>query len=188
VVFIPSTLASGHPAPLVVALHGATGDSDESLQANRDAAERAGVIVIAPSSDGVTWDAIRGLYGNDLERVDQALAQVFRHCAIDPRRIAISGFSDGATYAVSVGLVNGDLFTHIIAHSAGFIIPGRPHGRHKVFIAHGTKDQILPIDQCGRHIATVLGGEGYDVRFVEFDGGHAVQPEIVGQAMHWFAG
>jgi phospholipase/carboxylesterase len=186
-VFVPSSVRGDHPAPLMLALHGATGDSDEALRANRDAAEAAGVIVLAPSSEGVTWDAIRGLYETDFDRIDQTLAHVFQHCSVDSHRLAISGFSDGASYAISLGLVNGDLFTHVIAHSAGFIIPGHPHGHPKIFMAHGRQDRILPIDTCGRRIAAELQRDGYDVQLAEFDGGHMVRPEMVDRAMHWFA-
>ncbi len=187
-VFVPSTVQVGTPTPLLLALHGATGDSAEALRTNHDAAEAAGVIVVAPSSEQVTWDAIHGLYESDFAHIDQTLAQVFQHCFVDKHHLAISGFSDGATYAVSLGLVNGDLFSHIMAYSAGFIIPGRPHGNPKIFMSHGLQDTILPIDHCGRRIATELRREGYDVQFVEFDGGHTVRPEMVERAMHWFAG
>jgi phospholipase/carboxylesterase len=57
-----------------------------------------------------------------------------------------------------------------------------------VFMAHGTRDTILPIDRCGRRISTQLKQDGYDVEFVEFDGGHAVRPELVERAMQWFMG
>jgi phospholipase/carboxylesterase len=188
IVLVPATVTIGRPAPLLLAFHGATMSVAESLDANTDAVTQAGVILVAPSSEGITWDAIRGGYGVDLQRADDAISHVFHHCAVDPRHVAISGFSDGATYAISVGLVNGDLFTHIIAHSAGFIIPGERHGRPAAFIAHGTRDQILPIERCGRHIATELAHDGYNVQFVEFDGGHQIRAENVQRAMRWFVG
>jgi predicted esterase len=34
--------------------------------------------------------------------------------------LAVSGFSDGASYALSIGPANGDLFTHVMAFSPGF--------------------------------------------------------------------
>jgi phospholipase/carboxylesterase len=185
-IFVPSIVRPDRPTPVVLALHGATGDSDEALRTNHDAADAAGVIVVAPSSEGVTWDAIHGFYGNDFARIDQTLAMVFGHCLIDTRRVGISGFSDGASYALSLGLVNGDLFTHIVAYSAGFIIPGRPHGHPRVFIAHGLQDHILPIDRCGRRIAKELQDDGYVVEFTQFDGGHTVRADVVDRAMHWF--
>ena len=98
------------------------------------------------------------------------------------------GFSDGATYAISLGIINGDVFTHIIGHSAGFIIPGNIHGRPKVYMSHGRQDPILPIDQCGRRIAAQLTRQAYVLRFDEFDGGHMASPEIRETAMSWFVG
>jgi len=155
----------------------------------RDAAVAAGVIMIAPSSEDRTWDAILGQsFAGDCERIDRALTEVFRHCAVDPHRLAIAGFSDGATYALSLGVVNGDLFTHIIAYSPGFMIPGDRHGRAQVYISHGRNDPILPFERCGQRLATELKHDGYPVEFVPFDDGHAVPPEIAQRATRWFAG
>jgi phospholipase/carboxylesterase len=35
--------------------------------------------------------------------------------------VALGGFSDGASYALSLDLTNGDLFASLIAFSPGFI-------------------------------------------------------------------
>jgi len=175
-------------APFFLALHGASGSGDSMMRAARGPAEAHGVIVLSPSSRDGTWDAIRGRFSYDADRIDQLLDQAFDRCAIDPSRLAIGGFSDGATYAISLGLINGDLFTHIIAHSPGFIIPGVPHGKPKVFVSHGRQDPILPIDQCGRRIVAQLKRAGYDPRYDEFDGGHTASPEMRDRAMAWFTG
>lgn len=188
VLFVPSTYRATRPAPFVLALHGATLSSETALRANHDAAERHGIVVLAPSSHGVSWDAIREDFGVDLAMIDRALAQSFSQCNIDPTRLAVSGFSDGATYAVSLALINGDLFTHCMAYSAGFIIPGPPRGKPKFFLSHGRDDRILPIDQCGRRIVAALKHDGYGVRFEEFDGPHTIPPGMVDTATAWFLG
>jgi len=54
-----------------------------------------------------TWDVILGQYGPDIAFIDSALAQTFSRYAFDPNHIAV-GFSDGASYALSVGITNGD--------------------------------------------------------------------------------
>ncbi len=79
------------------------------------------MIVLAVDSHQKTWDMIRGGYGADIAFIDKALAQTFTRYAIAPNRVAIAGFSDGASYALSVGITNGDLFTHVIAFSPGFM-------------------------------------------------------------------
>jgi len=185
--YVPEPFRPNRPAPFVLALHGATGSGRAALNANRESADRRGIVVLAPTSQEFTWDAVHGSYGEDLARIDRALGETFRRCAIDPRRLAISGFSDGATYAVSLGRVNGDLFSHVLAYSAGFIIPGEPHGKPRFFLSHGRSDPILPIDRCGRRIAAELRDEGYVVRFDEFEGGHRVTPGIIRDATTWFA-
>jgi phospholipase/carboxylesterase len=185
ILYVPPGDAA-RPAPFFLALHGATGSGDTMLRGTRAAADAHGVIVLSPSSRDYTWDAIRGPYGDDFALVDRLMNEVFDRCAIDPARVAVGGFSDGATYAVSIGLENGDVFTHVVGHSAGFVIPGAPHGKPKVFLSHGRQDRILPIDQCGRRIAAQLERQRYDVRFDEFDGGHTASPEMREAAMQWF--
>jgi phospholipase/carboxylesterase len=188
ILFVPSTYDPTRAAPFFLALHGATGSGDSMLRGSRAAAEAHGVVMLSPSSRNYTWDAIRGPWGEDFARIDQLMSDVFDQCAIDATRVAVGGFSDGASYALSVGLQNGDVFTHVVGHSAGFIIPGTPHGKPKVFLSHGRQDPILPIDQCGRRIAAQLKREGYELRFDEFDGGHIATPDMREAAMKWFVG
>jgi predicted esterase len=99
--------------------------------------------------------------------------------------MALVGFSDGATYSLSLGLANGDLFTHVIAYSPGFIVSSADQGTPKFFISHGKQDPILPIARTSREIVSVLRSRGYDVHYVEFDGGHEVPLDISAQAISW---
>jgi predicted esterase len=183
--YVPAGYAPATPAPLVLMLHGATGSARGALRPFRELADDAGLVLLAPESRGSTWDAIRSGYGPDIAFIDRALAMVFQRTAIDPARLTIEGFSDGATYALGVGLTNGDLFQRVIAFSPGFVLPIDPHARPHVFISHGTRDQILPIDQCSRRIVPQLQQARYDVQYREFDGPHAVPPEIARQAVDW---
>ena len=178
---------SGNPMPLLVLLHGAGGTGEGILRRVGSAAGDAGVAVVAPDSRDTTWDAIRGGFGPDVTFIDRALRRVFEIVAIDPARIAVGGFSDGATYALSLGLVNGDLFTRIVAFSPGFVVDGTPRGQPRVFISHGTSDQILPIDRTSRMIVPALRQRGYDVTFREFDGRHEVPPAIAHDGLTWIA-
>ncbi len=99
-----------------------------------------------------TWDVIAGGYGPDVAYIDRALEQTFSRYNVDPTRIAIGGFSDGASYALSLGVTNGDLFTHVVAFSPGFMAPAGQHGSPMLFISHGTQDRVLPIEACSRKI------------------------------------
>lgn len=174
------------PAPLLLALHGAGGRGARVMEYMRGYADRVGAILIAPDSIGGTWDVIRGDLGPDVERIDAQLELVFDSYAIDERRICINGFSDGASYALTLGVANGDLFTHIIAFSPGFMAPIELAGKPRVYVSHGADDDILPITRCSRRIVRTLEDAGYEVRYHEFDGGHTVPAEIADEAMEWF--
>jgi phospholipase/carboxylesterase len=180
--------APSEALPLFVMLHGAGGSGEGVLRRVATAADEAGIAVLAPDSRDSTWDAIRDGFGPDVAFIDRALARVFDTVSVDPARIAVGGFSDGASYALSLGLVNGDLFRRVVAFSPGFIVAGPPQGKPQCFISHGSADQILPIDRCSRVIVPQLQRRGYDVTFKEFDGGHQVPPDIARDAMRWVAG
>jgi phospholipase/carboxylesterase len=184
VVQVPAK-ATGQPLALLVMLHGAGGSGEGVLRRVASAAEDAGVAVLAPDSRDSTWDGIRGGFGPDVTFIDRALARVFERVPIDPERVAVGGFSDGATYALSLGLVNGDLFRRVVAFSPGFIVGGTPQGKPQFFVSHGRADQILPIEQCSRVIVPQLQRRGYDVTFREFDGGHQVPPDTAVEALRW---
>lgn len=85
-----------------------------------------------------------------------------------------------------MGVTNGDLFTHVIAFSPGFIASAGEHGKPSLFISHGTRDRVLPIEACSRRIVARVRGAGYRVRYKEFDGPHTVPAEIAGEAVDWF--
>jgi predicted esterase len=175
------------PAPLVLYLHGATGNEQQGIRRLSALADEFGFLVLSPASQEGTWDAIQSGYGPDVQFIDQALTKVFALRSVDPRRIAVCGFSDGASYALGLGLSNGDLFRKMMAFSPGFIPSGyQLINTPGIFISHGTKDQILPIETCSRRLVPQLRQAGYEVKFQEFDGPHAVPPEIARQAIEWF--
>jgi predicted esterase len=206
VVSIPTT--SRAKFPLLVLLHGAGGSGEGFLRHLSAVTEPSPVVIVAADSRRQTWDAVSPAqdsvlditnrvldaisarrrfagFGPDVAFLDAALARVFQTIAIDPNQITIAGFSDGATYALSLGLSNGDLFRRVIAFSPGFIVDAARRGRPEIFVSHGLTDQILPIDRCSRRIVPALRERGYAVTFREFAGGHEVPEAIANEAMAW---
>jgi phospholipase/carboxylesterase len=185
--YVPKSLAFDKPAPLVVFVHGAGGPYEFETTRMRGAADEHGFLLLAPLSKDRTWDGIRGNFDVDVRFIDSALARSFAMCRIDPRRIALAGFSDGASYALGLGPSNADFFSAVAAFSPGFIPPGsKPIGHPRMFISHGTADQILPIDQCSRRLVPELKAAGFNVTYREFDGPHTMPVPILGEAMKWF--
>ena len=185
--YVPASAGDG-PAPLAIALHGAGSDPEGGLSILRDHADAAGLVLLAPASRSATWDVIAGGYGPDVSLIDAAVAAAAAHCALDPDRVLLAGFSDGASYALSLGLSNGDRFSHLLAFSPGFAAPARPTGSPGVFMTHGTGDRVLPIDRCSRRLAPKLREAGYRVEYREFDGGHSVPADLAAAAVTWALG
>jgi phospholipase/carboxylesterase len=183
---VPRGYHPSRPAPLLVLLHGAGGDAKQALGWLQDIADDNGLILLAPQSEERTWDVIMGGFGPDVGRIDDALSEVFRQFAIDPVRIAIGGFSDGASYALSLGLINGAMFQRVIAFSPGFVAASYAEGQPRFFVSHGTGDTVLPIDACSRRLVPKLRNAGFYVLYREFNGGHSVPPHITREAMDWF--
>src|ERR1700682_4548618 len=179
VLFVPTGLDEHAPVPLFVMVHGAGGFPEKVLPFIEEHAERDKFLVLAPHSMYPTWDIVIGGSGPDLERLHQALTEVTSRYRIDRGHLAFAGFSDGASYALSIGITNGDIASHVIAFSGGFMSIFTQEGTPKLFIAHGLVDEQLPIETSGRANATKLKAAGYDVQYVEFNGLHAIQPVIV---------
>ncbi len=186
--FVPSRARLDASLPLVVMLHGAGGNGMHGLGPFLDRAEDGAVILLAPESRGSTWDVLMGGYGPDVDFVDRALEHTFSRYDVDPGRVAVEGFSDGASYALGLGLANGDLFGKIVAFSPGYVPPSREEGRPSIFVSHGIGDDVLPIDRCSRRIVPSLRRRGYDVRYREFDGGHEIPGDIIDDALEWLRG
>src|SRR6185369_16412479 len=113
--------ASNSPLPLLLFFHGATQSAEDMFWYLDSAPDETGVAILAPNARETTWDAITDSFGPDIQFLNSAMERVFQMTAIDPKRVAIGGFSDGASYALSLGLINGDLFGKVAAFSAGFI-------------------------------------------------------------------
>lgn len=185
VLYVPDIAERG--APCLVLLHGAMGTGRRELRAVVAAADRYGVVVVAPDSRGATWDIIfMQQFGPDIEFLDLVLEHVAVHLDVDMDRLALGGISDGASYALSVGLANGDVFGSVIAFSPGFAVVPAPHGEPRVFVSHGVHDPILPIDTCSRRLVPSMADAGYHVTYAEFDGGHEVPPPVADRAFRWW--
>ena len=186
--FASSRVVPDVAAPLLVLLHGAGANAADVLPLAVALAEDAGALVLAPDAREATWDLLLGGYGPDARFIDHALEHVLGMHTVDAARLAIGGFSDGASYALSLGLDQGDRYAHVLAFAPGFAAPEAPVGRPRVYVAHGTADRVLPIDRCSRRIVPLLREADYDVHYREFVGGHVVPADVAEEAFAWWLG
>ncbi|TDC25802.1 phospholipase [Micromonospora sp. 15K316] len=174
------------PYQLVVLLHGAGGSARQGLDLLLPVADEHHLLLLAPQAGASSWDLIVEGFGPDVRRVDGLLESVFAGYPV--REVVIGGFSDGASYALSLGLTNGDLVAGVVAFSPGFSAPLVTHGHPEVFVSHGVDDRVLPVDVCSRRLVPRLHELGYDVTYQEFPGGHEVPEEIRAAAAEWLTG
>lgn len=183
--FIPSTHVAGDILPMLVLLHGYGGDGYGMFQPYLQWAEDNKVVLLAPDSRNVSWDRGFGSFDIDVRFMDGALSDTFLQVAINPAKIALAGYSDGASYALSLGLTNGDLFSQVIAYAPGYLAPNVARGKPKVFVSHGIQDTILRIDRTSRRFVPKLRDLNYDVEYREFDGGHSLPSAIRDEGLQW---
>ena len=185
IIYLPKGYKPDVPMPFVVALHGA-GGSGAGAGFAFNQADEFGYIVLAPDSREWTWDSILHRSGPDADFIVAAFRSTLERCAVDRRRLAMAGFSDGASHVLSLGIANGDTFGHLMAFSPGLMEPLAARGKPRMFISHGTSDPTMPIDDTSRKFVPRLKALGYDVTYREFDGRHTLPPGIAHDAFKWF--
>jgi len=187
ILYAPKNFSAAAAMPVLVMLHGSGDDARSAAAGLAPQADARGFLVLAPSSRKSTWDLRHAPACEDATFIDGALARIFASTRVDASRIALMGISDGASFALSLGLANGDLFRDLLVFSAGYFHPGPTIGHPRIFISHGRRDRVLPFS-LGERIAATLTDAGYDVTFRPFDGGHEIPDDGLKAALDRFMG
>lgn len=195
--------AASSPRPLVVLFHGAGMSARNFLDGARAEADRCGCLLLAIQSSGATWDTIGlvsaaskngratrdQLFGADTERVEQALSVALRAADADRRSVVLAGFSDGASFALSLGLANPAIFRGMVALAPGFHLePASINPRQRLFIAHSPTDSILSFERTRDDTVASLKRAGFNIRFEPFDGGHRIDKAVLAQGLNFVLG
>jgi phospholipase/carboxylesterase len=183
--YVPKKYQPGVAMPLWMMLHG-FGGSGDSARGLFPLAEEFGVIILAPESREITWGRSIPGFDDDVHFLAPAYRHVTGILDVDRSRVALGGVSDGAGYALSMGLAYGDVFNHLVVLAGGQMVPFRRQGKPRLFFAHGTTDTTMPIDVTARKFVSQLKAEGYDVTYHEYEGGHRVPPAETREAFRWF--
>jgi len=170
--YVPEDYDPAVAWPLVVALHGGSGNGHAFLWSWLRDARTRGVILVSPTAIGRTW-AISGP-DPDTPNLHRIVDEIRSRWTIDPARILLTGMSDGGTFSYVSGLEAASPFTHLAPVSAAFhpmlaqfADPDRLNGL-PIHIVHGALDWMFPIDMA-RDARDALVRAGAAVSYVEID-------------------
>ncbi|QHO72139.1 phospholipase [Bradyrhizobium sp. CCBAU 051011] len=190
--YVPEYYTPDRAWPLVMALHGGSGNGRGFLWSwLRDARSR-GAILVAPTATGNTW----ALMGDDTDTPNlmRILESVQARWNVDPKRMLLTGMSDGGTFCYVTGFESASPFTHLAPVSATFHplmaemadadrLRGLP-----VHIVHGRLDWMFPV-QVARQTAQALSAAGANVTYRELDDlSHTYPREMNAEMLQWLNG
>ena len=188
-VYVPEYYAPEHPLPLVMALHGGSGNGRGFLWSwLRDARSR-GAILVAPTASGNTW----ALMGDDVDTPNlmRILEKVRSRWNVDATKMLLTGMSDGGTFCYVTGFESGSPFTHLAPVAATFhplmaeIADAERLRGLPIHIVHGKLDWMFPV-QVARQTSQALSAAGADVNYRELDDlSHCYPREMNAEILNW---
>jgi len=195
--YVPEYYTPDRSWPLVMALHGGSGNGRGFLWSWLRDARSLGAILVAPTASGSTSNkSTWALMGEDADTPNLAriLDSVRSRWNVDPARLLLTGMSDGGTFCYVTGLARASPFTHLAPVAATFHplmaemadaerLRGLP-----VYIVHGRLDWMFPV-QVARQTKDALAAAGADVTYRELDDlSHCYPREMNAPILNWLAG
>jgi predicted esterase len=178
-VFPPAKADASRALPAVVALHGRGDTAEAFARPWKRVADELGVVLVVPqglnpAGDGFDWGVVeQGAY-----LVQRAIEKAGKQARIDPSRVVLAGFSNGASQAFIMGLQDPAAYAGILP-IAGFyderVAPVRAGTRLPRFaILNGERDEEAANN---RRAAAALRAAGAKVELTIYPGlGHAFPP------------
>ena len=187
--YVPEYYRDNRAWPLVVALHGGAGNGRGFLWSWLRDARSFGAILLAPTATGSTW----ALMGDDADTPNlmRILEIVRSRWNIDPKRLLLTGMSDGGTFCYVTGLERASPFTHLAPIAATFhplmaemADAERLHGL-PVYLVHGRRDWMFPVE-VARQTRDALSAAGANVTYREIeDLSHCYPREVNAEILRW---
>ena len=190
--YVPEYYTPDRAWPLVMALHGGSGNGRGFLWSWLRDARSHGAILVAPTAKGNTW----ALMGNDIDTPNllRILNSVQSRWNVDATKMLLTGMSDGGTFCYVSGLEGASPFTHLAPVSATFHplmaemadadrLRGLP-----IHLVHGRLDWMFPV-QVARQTKQLLSAAGADVTYREIDDlSHTYPREMNAPVLAWLRG
>ncbi len=189
----PSRIDPDRRYPLITVFHGAGRQDEMLVKACRGEPDARDALFLVPRSIQPTWDLITGAGRPDLDFLEFAYDLIYRRYPIDERRQALVGYSDGASYALSIGLSNPRIVRAVMAWAAGFVAYDNTFvtdddPKPELLLEYGTHDELFSFEQVALPMRASLEAAGYRVEFRVDEGGrHWPSGDFQRQALDWYA-
>jgi phospholipase/carboxylesterase len=190
--YVPEFYTPDRAWPLVMALHGGSGNGRNFLWSWLRDARSHGAILVAPTATGPTW----ALMGDDTDTPNfiRILEAVKSRWNIDASRMLLTGMSDGGTFCYVTGLEDVSPFTHLAPVSATFhplmaemASPDRLRGL-PIYLVHGALDWMFQVE-VAQQTHRMLKAAGADIVYRELDDlSHTYPDEINAPMLAWLRG
>jgi phospholipase/carboxylesterase len=200
--YVPEYYTPDRAWPLVMALHGGSGNDRGFLWSWLRDARSFGAVLVAPTATGsasggkTTPKSTWALMGEDTDTPNllRILDLVRARRNIDPKRLLLTGMSDGGTFCYVTGLDSASPFTHLAPIAATFHplmaemadaerLQGLP-----IHLVHGGLDWMFPV-QVARQTRELLSAAGADVTYRELDDlSHCYPREMNAAILNWLRG
>ncbi len=188
--YVPEYYDTAKSWPLVVALHGGSGNGGAFLWSWVREARTRGFIVLAPTASGATWSLMEPEI--DGPRIDRMAEDVANDWNIDATHQLLTGMSDGGTFTYVIGLRGDCRFTHLAPIAASFhpmLMTFADADRVRdlpVHIVHGTQDWMFP-PEMAQGAQRALQQAGADVVYREIaDLSHTYPRDENARILDWF--
>ena len=201
-VLLPEGYDAKKNYPLVVGLHGRYADAEYAISVWKRFG-LTGFIYAAPQAPypekkGYGWGTsnpeVSGLWNRTKAASENYIAEIVRYLikrySVNVDEVYLMGHSQGAAVAYSAGIKNHELFKGLICFS-GWLNDNwltdesiKKANGLRVFVAHGKGDEVVRY-QRGIEARGVLKKYGYDVTFIDFDGGHDINEEAAKAVAEW---
>ena len=190
--YVPEYYTPDRAWPLVMALHGGSGNGRNFLWSWLRDARSLGAILIAPTATGPTW----ALMGEDIDTPNlmRMLETVSGRYNVDAKRMLMTGLSDGGTFCWVSGLDRASPFTHLAPVAATFhplmaeIADAERLRGLPIFLVHGRLDWMFPV-QVARQTSNLLSAAGSEVTYREIDDlSHCYPREMNAEILRWLNG
>jgi phospholipase/carboxylesterase len=146
---------------------------------------------ISFTAEGLRHDAEGAKQGRDT--AFKALGELVSKYDVDPARIFVMGFSQGAVLSLGIALQHPNAIAgavimsgHLVPEFVADTAPSSDLGGLPIFVAHGLSDSVLPIES-GRQINEYLKRQPVNLTYREYPMAHTVSENSLFDIARWLS-